>query len=427
MAANQSIRILVANDAPITAYERCCVFDQLLGDDDRAFTKGVVFNGVLGSFALTAGTRAVTIAGGMASIDGRQFVSSSAVTFDLSAMTGVKYCVIYAEVSTMSVANEFAKLCLAFDSGSFPTVEGNDVVRQERGVARMPLHRFIYSSTGGIVRDAVQLFEGKEPGTAFQTRHLPDNATIYGNDLDELIEENEPFFAKSRNADQTGDAPDLSGNEIDGALCVNNSLASLAVLAFATVTLTPDTCGGHEGGDGASVTVPNESGEATAPSAYWQGGDEYEISYDESTWPDIPHANSRTKIFAWLVQIRLMTTHWNMGFIGIGSHWETRKGLVHNMILPGYGFRSLSANSNAEIRIRCADTHGGQPQLVKEDDFLQTQTQLHIELPNNLPFHSGRTQYPATIKLKVAGEYHWYGRIKLTPLIILDGVDRART
>ena len=263
MAANQSIRILVANDAPITAYERCCVFDQLLGDDDRAFTKGIVFNGVLGSFALTAGTRAVTIAGGMASIDGRQFVSSSAVTFDLSALTGVKYCVIYVEVSTMSVANEFAKLCLAFDSGSFPTMEGNDVVRQERGVARMPLHRFIYSAAGGIVRDAVQLFEGKEPGTAFQTRHIRDEATIYGNDVDELIEENEPYFAKSRNADQTGDVPDLSGNEIDGALCVNNSLASLAVLAFATVTLTPDTCGGHEGGDGASVTAPNESGEAT--------------------------------------------------------------------------------------------------------------------------------------------------------------------
>ena len=426
MAANQSIRILVANDAPITAYERCCVFDQLLGDDDRAFTKGVVLNGVLGTFALSTGTRSVTIAGGMASIDGRQFLSPSAVTFDLSALTGVKYCVVYVEVSTMSVANEFAKLCLAFDSGSFPTMDGDDIVRQERGVARMPLHRFIYSAVPGTIRDATQLFEGREPGTAFQTRHVRDEATIYGNDVDELIEESEPYFAKSRSADQTGDVPEISGKGIDGNLCVDDSLAALTVVALDTITLMPETCGGHEGGDGAAVTVPNEYGDPTAPSAFWQGGDKYEAEFTPSMWPEIQHANGYAEFVAWLVQIRLSATGWQMGFLGLGSHWEQLEysPFVHNEIITGADFRGVA--ETARLRIKMS-MYGSQPRLIADHGFSQTSSDITVTLPGRFPTTSAHGASNPTIKIEITGGNHWYGRIKLTPLIILDQVSRART
>ena len=425
MAANQSIRILVANDAPITAYERCCVFDQLLGDDDRAFTKGVVLNGVFGTFALSTGTRSVTIAGGMASIDGRQFLSPSAVTFDLSALTGVKYCVVYVEVSTMSVANEFAKLCLAFDSGSFPTMDGDDIVRQERGVARMPLHRFIYSAVPGTIRDATQLFEGREPGTAFQTRHIRDDATIYGNDVDELVEESEPYFAKSRSADQTGDVPEISGNEIDGNLCVDDSLAALSVIALDTITLMPETCGGHEGGDGAAVTVPNELGDPTAPSAYWQGGDKYEIAFTPDTWPEIEHANGYSDFVAWLVQIRLAQTGWQMGFLGLGSHWEQLEhGLVHNEIITGADFRGVAQT----VTIRIMNSmYGSQPRLIAEHGFTQANPSITITLPSSMPWATSHETHNSVIKIEINSGNHWYGRIKLTPLIILDRIERPRT
>ncbi len=290
----------------------------------------------------------------------------------------------------------------------------------------MPLHRFIYSAVPGTIRDATQLFEGREPGTAFQTRHVRDEATIYGNDVGELIEENEPYFAEARNADQTGNVPDVSGNEIDGALCVDDQTASLAVLAFNSIYLMPETCSGHEGGDGVHIEIPDEYGDKTEPSTYWQGGDVHEITYTDATWPRIPHSNNRHEMIAFLVQIRLQSTRWHAGIFGIGSGWGTHGKLIHNEIVTGYGFRG-TANQEPKIRIMCS-MYGDQPRLIKEDDFLQTTAEITVTLPRWVP--SPSTNYNplnATVKIEIKGPYHWYGRIKITPLLVLDQVSRART
>lgn len=415
---HQSIDLIVAKNHAITAYDRACVFDQMLGDDDRLHTTGVVFLGIGQEFKLTESNGTVTVGSGMGSIDGRQF-EASATSFDLTSLTGVKYCTVYVEVDTMSVTAEKASIRIAYDSGTFPTITGEDLAQRQRGIARMQLHRFAYKATGHQVYMAERLFEGRSPGVAFRAKSMAEpGAEIRGNRLEDLLEEGTGYFAKARKADSSDDTPNLAGRSIDSLLNVGGTSGMYMLFApIGTIELTPAKCGGHQEGDGSSCFINAGDGSLEAADPCWWDGDEWSREFSADEWQNPRVTGTSPWTILWLVELSLSTSH--ATGMWWWEHFEERKrmtwrGIVGNTRNPG-----KTTLWGTEIRIRCLDRKGGQPAIIEHHKFFQAQAQLTLTLDGTFPFKSGSRWYLPKISLKCQDAYHWHGRIKVTPLAIM--------
>lgn len=284
---------------------------------DSAFrnaVKGEIFgNGksVGGVFATEAGSlsaavdqtaRTVTIGTGYGMAYGREFQVAAAQQFDLAGLGEIKYCLIYAVISTKNVTNEKAELKLAYDGGGYPAESGKDIVSEERAIAYIPLYRFIYTATAASPIGAIErLFEYYEPGTYQKTRSLPLNANANGQEFSELLYRGTQQFQSARKADYAKSSDHPGGVSVSGTLGLAEGALTVSTNS---ILIRPN---GHFGPDSG---IDEDA---------WVGQDtrtEYPLTktscMEASKWEPVA--------CFWKAVVR--SAFWKIGFFGAGSHWE---------------------------------------------------------------------------------------------------------
>lgn len=305
------LEIVTAKGKTPTAYSDSLVYSQQLGKDTFGRSPyGVVFLGVGNEFLLTAdqSNRKVTIGTGMGSIAGRQFKSESDIAFALSALTGNKYCVIYAEVNTSDVSYQTATLKLAYDSSSYPIIRSADLDADELEVGRISLWRFIYTASSSSPISAVgKTFLGKDPGRAFDVKELNGSAGLRGLTVNEIVGENSKLFLKARKADSAGGSQKLSGTSISGVL---ETGSGYVVGTFGSPTVIKTDMGSETN----SVDVIGD---------YWP--EHSSVSKKSYKLCGTTPSYWKAEIIGWLITMKFdKVAKWNWGFFGLGSHFEIK-------------------------------------------------------------------------------------------------------
>lgn len=378
----------------VSAYDDSIAYGTMLGSDDRAQTRGIVMNGIGSGISATADQTndKILIGSGMGALYGRQFLIASEQSFSLGAMTGIKYCVVYAEVSTKNVTAQSAKLRLAFDSGGYPVANNADLFEQELGIAAMPLWRFIHTAgAASPISNLTKLFEGREPGRAFRTRSLPSRATIDGNAVADLKDGTTQWWKKARKADVGTACATFGGHTFDGSLLADGELQGLAALD--TVIIKSD---GH------TTAADNVAGNC------WWGGDDLKYRICETPY------KTQADIWGYMISMGFDMTHHNPGFLGIGSHWE--------YIQTSWKMAML-IQSRWVVGIKRDDT-GGTFSLMNPLWWIypnEATPNLRILLPSQLTYtttsHGKKTYHYPEVEVQCLGEYRFYGYIELTPIV----------
>jgi len=382
--------ILISKNAgAISAYDDSAVYHTMLGSDDRAQTRGVVFLSVYGEFEATPnqGADAVAVAGGCGSLYGRQFRMPSAGSFALGALTGTKYCLIYAEVNTKNVTAQTAKLKMAYDAGGYPVPNNSNLSNEELGVAAMPLWRFIHKAGDpSPISNLTRLFDGRAPGRPFIVRSLRPDSTIDGSRVSALKDGTTEFWSKSRTTDVASASADLGGHSFAANMTVDGSMRGLALAD--TVVIRSD-----------AHTTPADN---VAGNCWWAGDT---VKY--TLVGNLP-SNSQGSVFGFLIAIVLSTTYWNAGFLGIGSHWEYRE----------QNWRSSLFTKNA-VFLKHDDTAGTLKFMNRHwmEGENTAQYDLMILPETTLYYKSGSVANYNQVTIAVKGSLRFYGSIAITPII----------
>jgi hypothetical protein len=387
-----NLNLISKKTGNITAYDATTVFHSAIGNDDRAMTRGAVMLGIGDSLSGTPDqtNKTFTIGAGMGILYGRQFSIPAAIVISLSALTGLKYCLVYAEVNTKNVTAETAKLKLAYDGGGYPTLDNQDLSDLVLGIATMPLWRFKYTALAPLpFSDVTCLFYGKKPGEAYKTLSLKANSKIFGNIVSTAIDGQTGYWTKTRVADETKASSGFEGHTIGSNLAVDSD-GSYALMAANKVAIASDQ---HTTNDGVSG------------SCWWDGDDVRYKLLDKTP------SNSQASLFGWLVYIHLSTAKWNAGFLGLGSSW------VYNVV----DWRtSLFFKGGGQISIREADTGGGM--LVLSPYFVASGTipLLKIILPSQLYHKANMIEYYPEAEIMVGTNFgrRIYGGITLCPILL---------
>lgn len=141
------------NQLNVTAYEDTVLFHAIKG------TNGVFPNvGDMFSLSYTASNQTMLINSGMGMVYGRQFEikEGEEVTWDWSALTGVKYISVYVEIDLRDPTNETATFKSAYASGGYPSItDGDNLIASPTGVARL-LMFWVYRNSAGTMSIATK-------------------------------------------------------------------------------------------------------------------------------------------------------------------------------------------------------------------------------------------------------------------------------
>lgn len=141
------------NQLNVTAYEDTVLFHAIKG------TNGVFPNvGDMFSLSYTASNQTMLINSGMGMVYGRQFEikEGEEVTWDWSALTGVKYISVYVEIDLRDPTNETAAFKSTYASGGYPSItDGDNLIASPTGVARL-LMFWVYRNSAGTMSIATK-------------------------------------------------------------------------------------------------------------------------------------------------------------------------------------------------------------------------------------------------------------------------------
>jgi len=188
---------LVREPPTVFPYDDAVIHYNIKGDHHEGIYKGGVFSG----FGVTyPETGKIRIAPGYGSIWGRQFELESAHDIDMSALTGVKYCVVYVEVNLKSATNQKAEIKMVYAGAGYPDIDTNDLIIQKQGVARMYLYSFEYEANGHLFSNVQQKFYQFGEGVAERARSMGADGIWNGRKVSDLFYYNADRFKKGNHA-----------------------------------------------------------------------------------------------------------------------------------------------------------------------------------------------------------------------------------
>lgn len=205
----------------IRAYDDAVVHHSMKGDQFEGVWAGGIYSGC--DITTNVTDKTVTVASGYGSIAGRQFQIVNSYGFSLSALTGIKYCIIYAEINLKNVTNPTANLKLIYAGAGFPDLESDDLINNLTGIARMPLYSFVYNAEGPTFGAVNALRYEYEKGTAENVRQLDPGAKLNGREITALIHYNADRWKHAEHAIYS-DATIKVGKTTDGAHVINANL-----------------------------------------------------------------------------------------------------------------------------------------------------------------------------------------------------------
>lgn len=384
-----NLTLITKSAGAVSAYDDSAAYHSFLGSDDRAQTRGVVFLGAYGGFEATPnqGADSISVASGSGALYGRQFRMPAAGSFALGALTGTKYCLVYAEVNTKNVTAQTAKLKMAYDAGGYPVPANSNLSNEELGVAAMPLWRFIHKAGDpSPISNLTRLFEGRAPGRPFAARSLRPGSTIDGKSVADLKDGTSEFWKKSRAADVASASTGLGGHSFASDMTADGAMKGLALADTAVIRSDAHTTG-----------ADNVAGNC------WWAGDS--IKY---TMVGALPSNSQGSVFGFLISISLSTTYWNAGFLGIGSHWEYRE----------QNWRASLFTRNS-VFLKYDDTAGTLKFMNRHwmDGENTAEYDLMILPETTLYYKTGTVPNYNQVTIAVKGSLRFYGTISITPII----------
>ena len=188
---------LVREPPTVFPYDDAVIHYNIKGDHHEGIYKGGVFYGFGVSYPETGKIR---IAPGYGSIWGRQFELESAHDIDMSALTGVKYCVVYVEVNLKSATNQKAEIKMIYAGAGYPDIDTNDLIIQKQGVARMYLYSFEYEANGHLFSNVQAKFYQFGNGVAERARTMDADGLWNGRTVSDLFYYNADRFKKGNHA-----------------------------------------------------------------------------------------------------------------------------------------------------------------------------------------------------------------------------------
>jgi len=191
----------VANETVIDPYEDSIVHNSMRGDHFEQIWRGGIFSGV--GFNIDNVNKIFYIEPGYGMIYGREFEITETYSFELGALTGVKYCVIYVEIDLQNVTYNKIDVKLQYAGANYPNVSGEDLIENKTGIARMPLYKFIYraeSNSGTYITDAEVLFYSYDEGVVEHVRYLEFTSKLNGRSVANLLHYNADRWKNSNRA-----------------------------------------------------------------------------------------------------------------------------------------------------------------------------------------------------------------------------------
>lgn len=398
-----NIKVLTKYGVSPTSYSDSLVYSSMNGKDIFGLTNGEVFNGVGSSFAITANQtdKKITIGTGMGDIGGRQFRSDSAIEISLQTLTGIKYCVVYAQVDTKNVTAQSARILLAYDAGSYPTLSTKSLSENELEVSNMPLWRFIYTATAAKpIGSFLKLFTGKEPGAAFSARSLPGASMMMGKPIEELKPQSSDRWAKARESDSSDTTLGLGGTSIDGHLQLSTGSYGLLLGESQTIELAE-----HE----------DTGTDEISKGKYVSSGDSFSVDVVGK----LPYGYKAT-LMGWLFTLELDKVLYKTGgILWFPGHFE--------YLSKNYAYTTYTDGGEMNFNMIMELKRGPVPMnsaYVSQNKSADNNQAIKISLPTSVPQVFWGQTYLSKLQVtigRITGSFYMYtyGRIRLRPILLL--------
>lgn len=186
----------------VSPYEDSVVHHILKGHHFEKIWPGGVYLGL--DYSVDNSEHIFKVKKGYGTIYGRQFEIDEDYEISLSALTGLKYCVVFVEVNLRAYTAQKATIKLQYAGAGFPEVKFDDLVKKQNGVARLVLYEFRYEATSASpFQDIKSVFYTYEDGTAENVRCLEATAKINGRLVSNLLYHNADRFLKTNRTTYT--------------------------------------------------------------------------------------------------------------------------------------------------------------------------------------------------------------------------------
>ena len=196
-ASRPEITYLVREPPTVFPYDDAMIHYSIKGDHHEGIYKGGVFYGFGVSYPETGKIR---IAPGYGSVWGRQFELESAHDIDMTALTGIKYCVVYVEISLKSATNQKAEIKMIYAGAGYPDIDTDDLIINKQGIARMYLYSFEYEASGHLFSNVQAKFYQFGNGVAERARIMDGEGLWNGRKVSDLFYYNADRFKKGTHA-----------------------------------------------------------------------------------------------------------------------------------------------------------------------------------------------------------------------------------
>ena len=196
-AHRPEVTYMVREPPVVYPYDDAVVHHSFKGDQFEGTFTGGVYNG-LGYETSNSGI--FTVESGYGSIWGRQFEVTEDYEIDLSALTGIKYCVIYVEVDLEDFTNQSASIKLAYAGAGYPDIDSDNLIESKSGKARMVLYSFLYTANNHGFDDVKTKFYRFSPGVAERARMMLGEGIWNGRMISNLLYYNADRFKKGNHA-----------------------------------------------------------------------------------------------------------------------------------------------------------------------------------------------------------------------------------
>jgi hypothetical protein len=313
------INLLQKNQGTVSAFHDALLFHQGKGNHHEGVWRGGIYKDIGDEFALTIDQelKTITIGTGMGMLYGRQFEITEAEEIDFAHLTGKKYIVVYIKINTQNITNENISLEFEYAGAGYPIIQNVDISINKRGIATLPLFRFIYIGTDanpiGEIEYLAYLYE---PGIAEIIRSMDSEGLINGRLVGNLLPDpTSDYFAHSKHITKSDRSPILQkivvssaedpqpsvANTISNDLSLTNRGTRIVSVSKVQL-LTPTTYVAESGTEGYC----------------WIEGERKFYSRDSS----LRSSRQLGKLVAKLIYGKFDVAKWNPGFLGIGSKWE---------------------------------------------------------------------------------------------------------
>lgn len=206
------------NQTNVTAYHDCVLFHSSKGKSFDNSYNGSVFKDVYNEFGYKIDTvlKKFILRSGMGMIYGRQFELPDNEEFeiDLSALTGIKYVTIYAEIDTRDVTSEKVAIKSTYASAGYVELGSANIYKNKQGVATMELYRIYYDASNPSYSVVITRFNFYVPGEAETVRSVPGTSLINGRKVSDIVESNRSYVKNAAHAEYSDSTNSLRGKAV---------------------------------------------------------------------------------------------------------------------------------------------------------------------------------------------------------------------